>query len=105
MLSSHLRLGLPSGLLPGRARPVIILRVYMQVSGESVSDSKSCPATCHGGTSRERRYSSYSYYFTSALDRGEWSASRPGRALPPGDPRYPLDGRLGGPQSRSGRRG
>jgi hypothetical protein len=26
-------------------------------------------------------YSSYSL-FTSALDRGEWSASRPGRALP-----------------------
>jgi hypothetical protein len=31
----------------------------------------------------ERRYSSYSYS-TSALDGGEWSASRPGRALPPG---------------------
>jgi hypothetical protein len=34
----------------------------------------------HGG---ERRYSSYSY-LTSALDGGEWSSSRPGRALPPG---------------------
>jgi hypothetical protein len=33
---------------------------------------------------RERRYSSYSFS-TSALDRGEWSASRPGRALPPGE--------------------
>jgi hypothetical protein len=31
----------------------------------------------------ERRYSSYSF-FTSALDGGEWSASRPGRALAPG---------------------
>jgi hypothetical protein len=30
----------------------------------------------------ERRYSSYSFS-TSALDGGEWSASRPGRALPP----------------------
>jgi hypothetical protein len=30
----------------------------------------------------ERRYSSYSFT-TSALDRGEWSASRPGSALPP----------------------
>jgi hypothetical protein len=29
------------------------------------------------------RYSSYSFT-TSALDGGEWSASRPGRALPPG---------------------
>jgi hypothetical protein len=30
----------------------------------------------------ERRSSFYS--MTSTLDRGEWSASRPGRALPPG---------------------
>jgi hypothetical protein len=38
----------------------------------------------------ERKYSSYSF-LTSALDRGEWLASRPGRALPQGkDPRYPL---------------
>jgi hypothetical protein len=59
----------------------------------------------HGGTWGERRYNSYSY-LTSALDRGEWSASRPGSALPPGkDPQYPLDRRLGGLQSRSGRRG
>jgi hypothetical protein len=37
---------------------------------------------------------------------GEWSASRPGRALTQGkDPRYPLYMRLGGPQSRSGHRG
>jgi hypothetical protein len=32
----------------------------------------------------ERRYSSYSF-LTSALDRGEWSASCPGRALLPGE--------------------
>jgi hypothetical protein len=31
----------------------------------------------------ERRYSSYSFT-TSALNGGEWSASRPGRALLPG---------------------
>jgi hypothetical protein len=31
----------------------------------------------------ERRYSSYSFT-TPALDGGEWSASRPVRALPPG---------------------
>jgi hypothetical protein len=31
----------------------------------------------------EIRYSSYSFS-NSALDGGEWSASRPGRALPPG---------------------
>jgi hypothetical protein len=32
---------------------------------------------------------------------GEWSASRPGRFLPPGKTRYPLYRRLGGPQGRS----
>jgi hypothetical protein len=53
----------------------------------------------------KRRYSSYSFP-TSALEGGEWSASRPGRALGPGKgPRYPLYRRLGGPQSRSGHRG
>jgi hypothetical protein len=50
-------------------------------------------------------YSSDSF-LTSALDGGEWSASRPGRANPRGkDRRYPMYRRLGGPQSRSGRRG
>jgi hypothetical protein len=39
-----------------------------------------CPATRHEGPWGERRYSSYSFS-TSALDGGEWSASRPGRAL------------------------
>jgi hypothetical protein len=53
----------------------------------------------------KKRYSSYSFT-TSALDGGDWSASRPGRSLPPGKgPRYPFDRRLGGPQSRSEHRG
>jgi len=39
---------------------------------------------------------------TSALEGGEGSASRSGRALPPGKTRYPLYRRLGGPQGRSG---
>jgi hypothetical protein len=34
--------------------------------------------------------------------RGEGSASRPGRSLPPGKTRYPLYRRLGGPQGRTG---
>jgi len=34
--------------------------------------------------------------------RGEGSASRLGRSLPPGKTRYPLFRRLGGPQGRSG---
>jgi hypothetical protein len=59
----------------------------------------------HAGAKGEMRYSFYSF-LTSALDGGEWSASRLGRALPPGkNPRYPLDRRLGEPQSRSGHSG
>jgi hypothetical protein len=37
---------------------------------------------------------------TPALYGGEWSASRPGKS-----PWYPLDTRLGGAESRSGRDG
>jgi hypothetical protein len=40
---------------------------------------------------------------TAALERGECSAARPGRNLPPGKTRYPFYRRLGGPQGRSGR--
>jgi hypothetical protein len=47
------------------------------------SKKKSSPSTRHGGAWGERRYSSYSF-MNSALDGGEWSASRPGRSLPPG---------------------
>jgi hypothetical protein len=47
------------------------------------------------------KYSSYSFLI-SALDRCEWSASLPGRDLPPGkDPLYLLDRRMVGPQSWS----
>jgi hypothetical protein len=46
-------------------------------------DIYSRPATRHGGAWGERKYSSYSFTI-SALDGGEWSASRPDRALPPG---------------------
>jgi hypothetical protein len=51
----------------------------------------------------ERRYSSYSFS-TSALDGGEWSASRHGPAFTPGE-RTPGTHWVGGPQSRSGHRG
>jgi len=40
---------------------------------------------------------------TAALEGGEWWAARPGRTLLPGNSRYPLYRRLGGPQGRSGR--
>jgi len=43
---------------------------------------------------------------TSALGRGEWSASHPGFFTPKGkNSWFPLDKRLGEPQSRSGRGG
>jgi hypothetical protein len=45
--------------------------------------SKVVPLRSLGAHLGERRYSSYSF-LTSALEGGEWSASRPGRALPPG---------------------
>ena len=37
---------------------------------------------------------------TATLEGGEWSATRPGRTLPPGKTRYPLYRRLGGSQGR-----
>jgi hypothetical protein len=43
-------------------------------------------------------------FLTSALDRGEWSTLRPGRFTPGKDPRYPLNRRLGSPQSKSWKR-
>jgi hypothetical protein len=49
------------------------------------------------------RYSS-THSLTSALDGGEWSASRPGRFTPQGKSSwYPLDRKLGGSQTPSGR--
>jgi hypothetical protein len=57
---------------------------------------KSSPVTRHGGDWGERRYSSYSFT-TSAQYRGEWSASRPGRVLPPGKgPPVPIGQEAGG---------
>ena len=40
---------------------------------------------------------------TAVLEGGEWSASRPDPALPPGKTRYPFYRRLVGTQGRSGR--
>jgi hypothetical protein len=46
-----------------------------------LKSKQSCLATRNGGAWGERKYISYSL-LTSALDRGEWSASRSGCALP-----------------------
>jgi hypothetical protein len=59
----------------------------------------------HEGMLGEWRYSS-THSLTSVLDGCEWSASRPGRFTHrKNSPWYPLDRRLGGPQSQSGRGG
>jgi len=44
-------------------------------------------------------------FLISALDGGEWSDSRSGRFILGKSPWYPLDRRLDGPQSCSGRGG
>jgi hypothetical protein len=49
----------------------------------------------HAGAKGESQHSCYSF-LTSALDRGEWSASRPGRAFPPGNPPPPGTHWIGG---------
>jgi hypothetical protein len=79
----------------------ITVRILMRIKADK---KKSTPATYHGGAWGERKCSSYSFT-TPALDEGEWSASRPGLALPPGKgPWYPLYSRLDGPQIRFGHR-
>jgi hypothetical protein len=76
-------------------------RFLRNVSSKQQSSSKAVLLR-HAGAKGKRWYSSYSFLI-SALDRGEWSASRPGHSLRRGkNTRYPLDRRLGGPQSWSG---
>jgi hypothetical protein len=58
-----------------RTHSHVNIRNFIIIKGEGVPLHA---MEAHG----ERRYSSYSYS-TSALDGSEWSASRPGRALPP----------------------
>jgi hypothetical protein len=51
---------------------------------------KVVPLHAVDGAWGKRRYSSYCF-LTSAQEGGEWSASRPGRALPPGkEPPVPI---------------
>jgi hypothetical protein len=65
---------------------VITIQKYCKTEGRNFDTSKKGKAVplrsieAHLG---DRRYSSYSF-LSLALEGGEWSASRPGRALPPG---------------------
>jgi hypothetical protein len=58
--------------------------VYIYLYTHSKSKSKAVPLHAMEALGGERRYSSYSFT-TSALDGSDWSASRQGRALPPGE--------------------
>jgi hypothetical protein len=60
-----------------------ILRCFHQPFLTSRVKGKAVPLRSIEAHLGGRRYSSYSF-LTSALEGGEWSASRPGRALPPG---------------------
>jgi hypothetical protein len=84
------------------------LQIMFLMRAVSVSDKKSlvgyrvckgkvsCTATRHEGALGGGMYSSY-LFLTSALDGGEWSASRLDRALPPGKgPPVPITHWIGG---------
>ena len=58
--------------------------------------------TGHEGPDVEYRYSP-TFSLTSALDRGWMVKATPRPLYPPAKTQYPLYGRLGGPQGRSGR--
>jgi hypothetical protein len=78
------------------------LTSYSMGTGGSFGKGKVVPviffklSTTPRRSTGEWRYNS-THFFTSALHGSEWSASRPGLFTP----RYPLDWRLGGPQSCS----
>jgi hypothetical protein len=70
----------PSGDPRGNSNDVEESRIVWGVKVKKVKLSRYTPWRHMGG---ERRCGSYSF-LTSAVDGSEWSASRPGRALPPG---------------------
>jgi hypothetical protein len=68
----------------------IFFRLLPNMARDKRKDNEVVPLRSIEAHLGDRRYSSYSS-LTSALERGEWSASRPGRALPPGkEPPVPI---------------
>jgi hypothetical protein len=59
-----------------------VLAVTGALYSECTLKAKTVPTKRNEGAWVKRRYSSYSFP-TSALEGGEWSGSRPGRALAP----------------------
>jgi hypothetical protein len=57
---------------------------FQQLEPQYIKKGKAVPLHAMEALGGERKYSSYSFT-TSALDGGEWSASRPGRAFTPGE--------------------
>ena len=74
-----------------------------KVKGKKVKVKVKCSLYRPGVAQRVGRGIALLFYDRGTRRWGEWSASRPGRSLPPGKTRYPLYRRLGGPQGRSGR--
>ena len=95
----------PSGIEPATFRFVVqhlnhcaTAVPYIYIKGKKVKQSRYRP----GVTQRVGRCIALLFH-DRGTRRGEWSAARPGRTLPPGKSQYPFYRRLGGPQSRSGR--
>ena len=75
------------------------LQIY---TANGTHKSRIHPRTAHEGLAAERRYS-FIISLTSALD-GRWLVNAtPRRLYPPGNTRYSLYRRLGGPRDRYGR--
>jgi hypothetical protein len=102
-------LGLPKWV-PVAARDILmfinlILQRTCRDSKKKVKESHNTPMEAQGGAGIAPNHSNHSFT-TSALDGGEWSASFPGRALPPGKgPPVPIVQEAGWAHSRSGHRG
>jgi hypothetical protein len=61
---------------------VVVTLICKYMASSEKGKRKAVPLRSIEAHLGDRRYSSYSF-LTSALEGGEWSASRPGRALPP----------------------
>ena len=81
------------------SRPCYVLTVFVSEEHKKESDPVAGPVMAQGV---DRGIALL--FHDRSTRRGEASAARPGRSLPPGKTRYPLYRRLGGPQGRSGGR-